>query len=64
MTECDVLENIFTKFSKEKPKSILDIGYGTGSHALILSKRGYNIIGLEMKSHWIVELFKKRLLGV
>ena len=35
--ECDALEMIFANFSTKKIKRILDVGCGTGSHALLLS---------------------------
>jgi ubiquinone/menaquinone biosynthesis C-methylase UbiE len=37
--ECDYLEKIFRKFLNKKPKTILDLACGTGSHAIILAKR-------------------------
>lgn len=46
--ECDLLEKIFAKFSIEKIKSILDVGCGIGSHALILSNRGYRVTGIDI----------------
>lgn len=46
--ECGALEKIFAKFNVEKPKSILDVGCGTGSHALILSDRGYRVTGIDI----------------
>jgi len=45
--DCDILENVFKVF-KRKPKSILDLGCGTGSHALILAKRGYSVAGIDI----------------
>jgi SAM-dependent methyltransferase len=44
--DCDILESIFKGF-KMKTKSILDLGCGTGSHALILAKRGYSVAGID-----------------
>lgn len=44
--ECDFVEAIFSKFSV-KVKKILDLGCGTGGHALILAKRGYEIVGVD-----------------
>jgi cyclopropane fatty-acyl-phospholipid synthase-like methyltransferase len=46
--ECDALEEIFAKFSTEKIRSILDVGCGTGSHALILSNRDYRVTGIDI----------------
>jgi SAM-dependent methyltransferase len=45
--ECDLLEELFSKYCQKKPKKILDVGCGTGSHSIILSKRGYNITGID-----------------
>jgi len=45
--DCDILENVF-KVLKKKPKSILDVGCGTGSHALIFARRGYSVAGIDV----------------
>jgi len=45
--DCDVLERIFKAF-KRQPKSILDLGCGTGSHALIFAKKGYSVAGIDV----------------
>jgi SAM-dependent methyltransferase len=44
--ECDLLEGLFRKYD-HRPASILDLGCGTGSHALILAKRGYKVTGVD-----------------
>lgn len=51
--ECDILEKIFTEHSRETVRSILDVGCGTGSHALILSKRGYSVAGTDISKAMI-----------
>jgi len=51
--DCNILEKIFRKFLKRKPESILDIGCGTGSHALILAKRGYRLDGIDISETMI-----------
>lgn len=45
--ECDAIEEIFTKYSKKKIVSILDLGCGTGNHAFIFHEKGYRILGVD-----------------
>jgi SAM-dependent methyltransferase len=50
--ECDFLENIFGKY-KKKVMTILDLGCGTGGHAIILAKRGYEVTGIDRSSEML-----------
>lgn len=50
--ECDFLERIFSRH-KLKVLNILDLGCGTGSHALILAQRGYAIVGVDKSKHML-----------
>ncbi len=45
MGECDFLEK---EFGYDKSLRILDIGCGTGRHAIELTKRGYNVTGIDL----------------
>lgn len=45
--ECDFLEKVFEKYRSKKIRSILDVGCGTGGHALELAKRGYSVVGVD-----------------
>lgn len=43
--ECDFLEQ---EFNYDKSLKILDVGCGTGRHAIELTKRGYNVTGIDL----------------
>ena len=45
-TECDFLEEIF-KMGETAPRDILDLGCGTGGHAVELQKRGFEVTGVD-----------------
>ncbi len=46
--ECDYLEGLFEQYSLNRPSSLVDLGCGTGGHALLLAKRGYKITGVDL----------------
>jgi len=45
--ECDLLEKVFQRYAKDSIKTILDLGCGTGSHAIPLTNRGYKVVGVD-----------------
>jgi SAM-dependent methyltransferase len=45
--ECDVIERAFAEFSAAPIHRVLDLGCGTGSHAIPLAHRGYEVIGVD-----------------
>lgn len=55
ITECELIERIFKTYGNGTIRSVLDLGCGTGNHAIPLAKRGYEIVGVdfsaEMLSH-------------
>lgn len=61
--ECDCLEQIFGQFSKKKIKSILDLGCGTGNHALPLAQRGYSVTGVDISESMLRQAHKKSSLN-
>ena len=48
--ECTLLEEAFARWVPRRPESILDLGCGTGNHALILAERGYRVTGVDSSS--------------
>jgi len=48
--ECDFIE---TEIGRNKSTKILDIGCGTGRHAIELAKRGYKITGIDLSQSQI-----------
>jgi SAM-dependent methyltransferase len=45
--ECDFIEQAFRKFSDLEVRNILELGCGTGGHAIPLARRKYEITGLD-----------------
>lgn len=45
--ECSLIETIIRDHSKIPVHSILDLGCGTGNHALRLAERGYQVTGVD-----------------
>ena len=43
----DFIEKIFLKEMKQKPELVLDLGCGTGRMTIELSKRGYDMTGVD-----------------
>lgn len=48
--ECDFIE---LEIDRDKPSKIIDIGCGTGRHAIELTKRGYNVTGVDLSENQI-----------
>jgi SAM-dependent methyltransferase len=51
--ECDLIEQIFQRFAAEPVRSILDLGCGTGNHAIPLSQRGYKVTGVDISTEML-----------
>lgn len=56
--ECDLMERVFRRLGVS-PGSLLDLGCGTGSHAIIMSKRGYQVTGVDRSRHMLAEAKEK-----
>ena len=54
--ECDFVEQ---EISRDKSIKILDIGCGTGRHAIELTKRGYKVIGIDLSESQLARAREK-----
>ncbi len=57
--ECDFLEAMFTRFAAHPVKRILDLGCGTGGHALELVQRGYEVTGVDRSADMLAVAARK-----
>lgn len=46
--ECDLIEEALRRYGNGRMNSILDLGCGTGSHAIRLAERGYELTGVDV----------------
>jgi SAM-dependent methyltransferase len=45
--ECDAIEELFRRYGDGRVHTLLDLGCGTGSHALAFARRGYAVTGAD-----------------
>ncbi len=58
--EVDFIENIFKNtYDNNKPKRVLEIGCGTGSHTKILLERGYEVTAIDVSEDMLKIARKK-----
>ena len=57
--ECDLIERIFQTYGNGTIKSVLDLGCGTGNHAIPLAHRGYKIVGVDRSEGMLARAHKK-----
>ncbi len=57
--ECDTLEQLFLQYGAGPVRSVLDLGCGTGTHALCLAERGYEVVGVDSSAP-MVELARSK----
>ncbi len=53
----DFIEGCFSRYLQKKPELVLDLACGTGSMALQLAKRGYDMIGVDGSADMLSEAF-------
>jgi SAM-dependent methyltransferase len=45
--ECDLIEHVFRRYGLGSVRHVLDLGCGTGGHAVPLAERGYDVLGVD-----------------
>jgi SAM-dependent methyltransferase len=57
--ECDLIERAFELYGQGQVRRVLDLGCGTGGHAVPLSERGYTVVGID-RSLNMLQLARER----
>jgi SAM-dependent methyltransferase len=57
--ECDLLERIFQTYGHGAVERIIDLGCGTGNHAVPLARRGYDVTGIDGSEHMLAKARQK-----
>jgi SAM-dependent methyltransferase len=47
LAECDLIERVFLMYAQGPIRRVLDLGCGTGGHAVPLAARGYEVVGVD-----------------
>jgi SAM-dependent methyltransferase len=56
--ECDLIERVFSA-SGNDVHTVLDLGCGTGNHAIPLARRGYRVVGVDRSDEMLAHARKK-----
>lgn len=51
--ECDLVEKLFCSYGGGRIRTLLDLGCGTGNHAVRLCQRGYEVVGIDRSAHML-----------
>lgn len=57
--ECDLIEESGRRFAAQPVHRILDLGCGTGGHALPLTRRGYEVVAIDRSEEMLGEARRK-----
>lgn len=62
--ECDFVEEAFRRYAAQPVATVLDLGCGTGGHALILARRGYRVTGVDRSADMLAQARAKAVAGL
>jgi SAM-dependent methyltransferase len=57
--ECDLIEEIFRRYGSGAIRTVLDLGCGTGNHAIPLASRGYRVTGVDLSPDMLAHAQRK-----
>lgn len=58
--ECDFIELVLSERGIDRGAALLDLGCGTGGHALLLAERGYAVTGVDRSPAMVQQAIAKR----
>jgi len=53
--ECHLIEEVFRRYARQPVGAILDLGCGTGNHAIPLARQGYRVTGVDRSPEMIAQ---------
>jgi SAM-dependent methyltransferase len=57
--ECDLIDRLLRTYGDGSVRSLLDLGCGTGNHAIPLAERGYTVVGVDRSNAMLQSAEKK-----
>lgn len=54
LAECALITQVFQKYGQPPIRQVLDLGSGTGNHAIPLAQQGYHVVGVERSENMLV----------
>lgn len=57
--ECDLVERLLKQYAPGPVRTVLDLGCGTGNHAVLLAERGYDVTGVDVSESMLEQARKK-----